>query len=142
MRIRRQLFLLLRIIRDFIHGMYAFHFIGPCVTVFGSARLPRQSAEYQMACRVGMALGGRGFTVMTGGGPGLMEAASRGARQAEANRLPAGSGWLRNKTAISTSTARWHSDISLFVRSCCCAIHVHWSCCPGAWEHWTNSLKC
>lgn len=82
MRIKRQLFLLLRIIRDFIHGMYAFHFIGPCVTVFGSARLPRQSAEYQMACRVGMALGGRGFTVMTGGGPGLMEAASRGARQA------------------------------------------------------------
>jgi hypothetical protein len=82
MRIKRQLFLLLRIIGDFIHGMYAFHFVGPCVTVFGSARLPRQSAEYQAACRVGMALGGHGFTVMTGGGPGLMEAASRGARQA------------------------------------------------------------
>ncbi|HWF05206.1 MAG TPA: TIGR00730 family Rossman fold protein [Candidatus Angelobacter sp.] len=82
MGIKRQLFLLLRIIWDFIHGMYAFHHIGPCVTVFGSARLSRESAEYQAACRVGMALGGNGLTVMTGGGPGLMEAASRGARQA------------------------------------------------------------
>jgi uncharacterized protein (TIGR00730 family) len=79
---KRQLVLLVRIIWDFINGMYAFHLIEPCVTVFGSARLTRQSAEYQAACRVGMALGENGFTVMTGGGPGLMEAASRGARQA------------------------------------------------------------
>jgi uncharacterized protein (TIGR00730 family) len=79
---KRQLVLLLRIIWDFISGMYAFHLIEPCVTVFGSARLTRQSLEYQAACKVGRALGENGFTVMTGGGPGLMEAASRGARQA------------------------------------------------------------
>jgi uncharacterized protein (TIGR00730 family) len=81
-RIKRQLILLARILWDFIHGMYAFHLVDPWVTVFGSARLTRQSAEYQAACKVGRALGENGFTVMTGGGPGLMEAASRGARQA------------------------------------------------------------
>ena len=82
LRIKRQLVLLVRIIWDFIHGMYVFHMVDPCVTVFGSARLTRQSAAYQAACKVGAALGENGFTVMTGGGPGLMEAASRGAREA------------------------------------------------------------
>lgn len=82
LRIKRQLFLLVRIVWDFIHGMYALHLVDPCVTVFGSARLTRQTAEYQAACCVGKALGENGFTVMTGGGPGLMEAASRGAREA------------------------------------------------------------
>jgi uncharacterized protein (TIGR00730 family) len=82
LRIKRQLVLLVRIIWDFIHGMYVFHMVDPCVTVFGSARLTRQSTAYQAACKVGAALGENGFTVMTGGGPGLMEAASRGAREA------------------------------------------------------------
>jgi uncharacterized protein (TIGR00730 family) len=62
--------------------MYVFHMVDPCVTVFGSARLTRERTEYQAACKVGAALGQNGFTVMTGGGPGLMEAASRGAREA------------------------------------------------------------
>ncbi len=80
--IKRQLVLLVRIIWDFIHGMYVFHMVDPCVTVFGSARLTRESAAYQAAHKVGTALGQNGFTIMTGGGPGLMEAASRGAREA------------------------------------------------------------
>lgn len=74
--------LLIRVIWDFVQGMYAFHYIGPCVTVFGSARLTQDGPEYQMAHTVGMALGANGFTVMSGGGPGLMEAASRGAQEA------------------------------------------------------------
>jgi uncharacterized protein (TIGR00730 family) len=81
-RIKRQLVLLMRVIWDFINGMYAFHLVEPCVTVFGSARLTPQSSAYAAAHKVGMALGGNGFTVMTGGGPGLMEAASRGTREA------------------------------------------------------------
>src|ERR1700724_3501161 len=81
-RIKRQLVLLMRVIWDFINGMYAFHLVEPCVTVFGSARLTPQSLAYTAAHKVGMALGGNGFTVMTGGGPGLMEAASRGTREA------------------------------------------------------------
>lgn len=69
---------------DFIQGMYVFHLIDPCVTVFGSARLIEESPAYAIACKVGRALGENGFTVMTGGGPGLMEAANRGARESGA----------------------------------------------------------
>ena len=82
--IKRQLVLLMRVVWDFIQGMYAFHLVGPCITVFGSARLTRQSAIYAEAYKVGMALGKNHYTVMTGGGPGLMEAASRGARESGA----------------------------------------------------------
>lgn len=83
-RVKRQFILLIRIIKDFVHGMYVFHLVGPCITVFGSARLTEESSAYSVAHNVGAALGKNGFTVMTGGGPGLMEAASRGARESGA----------------------------------------------------------
>lgn len=67
---------------EFIRGFRALHFVGPCVTVFGSARVPEGAPEYEMAREVGQRLARAGFTVMTGGGPGLMEAANRGAREA------------------------------------------------------------
>jgi uncharacterized protein (TIGR00730 family) len=76
---------LLRVFRiawEFIRGFRALHFIGPCVTVFGSARSVEGSPDYELAREVGRALVERGFTVMTGGGPGVMEGASRGAREA------------------------------------------------------------
>jgi uncharacterized protein (TIGR00730 family) len=56
------------------------HFIGPCVTVFGSARFKEGHPYYDVAREVGRRLAEAGFTVMTGGGPGLMEAANRGAK--------------------------------------------------------------
>lgn len=65
--------------RDFVAGFRALHFVGPCVTVFGSARVPEAHPYYELAREVGRGLGRMGFTVMTGGGPGLMEAANRGA---------------------------------------------------------------
>jgi uncharacterized protein (TIGR00730 family) len=78
----QELRLLLRAVRDFIRGFRALHFVGPCVTVFGSARFDEHHRYYAMARDVGGALVGLGFTVMTGGGPGVMEAANRGAREA------------------------------------------------------------
>jgi uncharacterized protein (TIGR00730 family) len=72
----------IRIFFEFIKGFRRFHFLGPCVTVFGSARFGDGHEYYAMARRVGQALARRGFTVMTGGGPGLMEAANRGAKDA------------------------------------------------------------
>ena len=72
----------LRIFVEFIRGFRALHFVGPCVTVFGSARVADQHRYYEMARRVGARLARDGFTVMTGGGPGIMEAANRGAREA------------------------------------------------------------
>jgi uncharacterized protein (TIGR00730 family) len=71
-----------RILRDFIRGFRALHFVGPCVTVFGSARATPSDRAYALAREIGGRLAGLGLTVMTGGGPGLMEAANRGAREA------------------------------------------------------------
>ena len=67
---------------EFIRGFRKLHFVGPCVTVFGSARFKEGDAYYTLTREVGKRLAEVGFTVMTGGGPGLMEAANRGARDA------------------------------------------------------------
>lgn len=71
----------LRVVRDFLRGFRVLHFVGPCVTVFGSARVKAESPNYQLARQMGAALARLGFTVMTGGGPGIMEAANRGAKE-------------------------------------------------------------
>ena len=78
----RELVWALRIFVEFIRGFRVLHFVGPCVTVFGSARFPETHRYYEMARRVGALLARDGFTVMTGGGPGIMEAANRGAKEA------------------------------------------------------------
>jgi uncharacterized protein (TIGR00730 family) len=70
----------LGIAREFIRGFRTLHFVGPCVTVFGSARFPESHPYYQLAREVGARVATLGFTVMTGGGPGIMEAANRGAK--------------------------------------------------------------
>ncbi|MFN5949306.1 MAG: TIGR00730 family Rossman fold protein, partial [Pirellulaceae bacterium] len=67
---------------EMISGFRSLHFIGPCVTVFGSARFPETHPYYDFARQMGRALARSGFTVMTGGGPGIMEAANRGAKDA------------------------------------------------------------
>jgi uncharacterized protein (TIGR00730 family) len=77
----------IRVSRDFIRGIRGLHFVGPCVTVFGSARFPEDHRYYAMARDVGQRLGRAGFTVMTGGGPGIMEAANRGARDVGARSV-------------------------------------------------------
>jgi uncharacterized protein (TIGR00730 family) len=66
---------------DFLRGFRVLHFVGPCVTVFGSARIKADTPEYQLAREMGAGIARLGFTVMTGAGPGLMEAANRGAKE-------------------------------------------------------------
>jgi len=69
----------LSVMRQFIKGFRKLHFIGPCITVFGSARF-KEDDEYYIKARVmGERIHKMGFNVMTGGGPGIMEAANRGA---------------------------------------------------------------
>lgn len=70
------------VFREMLRGFRVLHFVGPCVTVFGSARFGEDHPYYDLARRTGAALARAGFTVMTGGGPGVMEAANRGARDA------------------------------------------------------------
>jgi uncharacterized protein (TIGR00730 family) len=72
----------LRILVECIRGFRALHFVGPCVTVFGSARFDSTHPYYELGREIGGRLAETGLTVMTGGGPGLMEAANRGAREA------------------------------------------------------------
>src|SRR5580704_4502119 len=71
-----------RIFRELIYGFRALHFGGPCITVFGSARFPREHPYYELTRELGARIALAQFTVMTGGGPGLMEAANRGAKEA------------------------------------------------------------
>src|SRR5438552_10274611 len=73
-----ELVTLFKLVLDFLRGFRVLHFVGPCVTVFGSARIPEESPHYQLARRMGAAIAEIGFTVLTGGGPGIMEAANRG----------------------------------------------------------------
>ena len=67
---------------EFLRGFESFDFDGPCVTVFGSSRFDEDHEFYGLARETGAALAKAGYAVMTGGGPGLMEAANRGAREA------------------------------------------------------------
>jgi uncharacterized protein (TIGR00730 family) len=78
---RQELFFTIRVMIEFIKGFRALHFVGPCVSVFGSARFTESHSYYQFAREVGNRLAQLGFTVMTGGGPGIMEAANRGAKE-------------------------------------------------------------
>jgi hypothetical protein len=71
-----------RIFFEFIRGFRALHTLGPCVTVFGSARFRESHPYYALGREMGSRLARAGFTVMTGGGPGIMEAANRGAKEA------------------------------------------------------------
>jgi uncharacterized protein (TIGR00730 family) len=65
---------------EFIKGFRALHFVGPCVTVFGSARFKEDHPYYKQTRELSGEIAKLGFTIMTGGGPGIMEAANRGAK--------------------------------------------------------------
>ena len=70
-----------RIMSEFVEGFETMSRIGPAVSVFGSARTPRSDPMYAKALRLSQMLAERGFAIVTGGGPGIMEAANRGAHE-------------------------------------------------------------
>ena len=84
---RSEFRLALRVFTELIRGFRALHFVGPCVTVFGSARFKEDHPYYALAREIGRGLAELGFTVVTGGGPGIMEAANRGAREARGRSI-------------------------------------------------------
>jgi uncharacterized protein (TIGR00730 family) len=69
------------VLLDFIRGLRALHFVGPCVTIFGSARFKDGHPYYEKAEEIAGRIAQLGFTIMTGGGPGIMEAANKGAKE-------------------------------------------------------------
>ena len=78
----QELWFVIRVMSEFVKGFRTLHFVGPCVTVFGSARFDENHPYYSLARHLGNKLAKLGLTVMTGGGPGVMEAANRGAKEA------------------------------------------------------------
>lgn len=68
-----------KIMAEFVDGFEKLAKIGPCVSIFGSARTPEDHKYYQMAVEIAALLATRGYGVISGGGPGIMEAANRGA---------------------------------------------------------------
>ncbi|HEU4935594.1 MAG TPA: TIGR00730 family Rossman fold protein [Vicinamibacterales bacterium] len=111
----RELLLLLRAVVDFLRGFRVLHFIGPCVTVFGSARFGRDDSYYALGRRLGQRLADIGFTVMTGGGPGLMEAVNRGAREAGGRSVGCNI-VLRQEQQPNAYLDRWVTCRYFFVR--------------------------
>jgi len=72
----------LEVLFQFIKGFRNLHFVGPCITIFGSARFSKDDVFYQTTETLATQLGKLGFAIMTGGGPGIMEAANKGAKNA------------------------------------------------------------
>lgn len=77
----REFIFSLKVMFEFIRGFRVLHFVGPCVAVFGSARFREDNPYYKDARKISEGLADLGFTVITGGGPGIMEAANRGAKE-------------------------------------------------------------
>jgi len=75
----KELMFTFRVQINFIRAFRKLHFLGPCVTIFGSARFTPESEHYKNAEKIGAEISKLGFTIMTGGGPGIMEAANKGA---------------------------------------------------------------
>ena len=71
----------LQVFLEFIKGFRALHFVGPCVTIFGSARFKDGHPFYEKTEELSAKIAKLGFTIMTGGGPGIMEAANKGAKE-------------------------------------------------------------
>ena len=72
-----------RIVSEFVDGFETMTNLGPSVSIFGSARLPPDNPYYSMAVEVAKHISRKGFAIITGGGPGIMEAANKGAQEAK-----------------------------------------------------------
>ena len=76
-----------KIMSEFVEGFETMAKIGPCVSIFGSARTTKDSSYYHLAEEIAFKLTQNGYGVITGGGPGIMEAATKERKEAKENRL-------------------------------------------------------
>lgn len=86
----KEMWRIFRIISEFVEALDELRGIRPAVTVFGSARTPRTSRWYGLTVELGRALAGKGYTILTGGGPGIMEAANKGAKRGQGRSVGLG----------------------------------------------------
>ncbi|OGL40767.1 MAG: Rossman fold protein, TIGR00730 family [Candidatus Schekmanbacteria bacterium RIFCSPHIGHO2_02_FULL_38_11] len=81
------IWMIFKIMGEFVEGFEHFKDIGPAVSIFGSARLKKNNKYYRLAQKVSEALSKEGFSVITGGGPGIMEASNLGARKGKGKSI-------------------------------------------------------
>lgn len=106
---------LAKLLLEFIRGFRVLHFVGPCVTFFGSARFGESHPYYSDSRHIARRIAQLGFTVMTGGGPGLMEAANRGAKDVGGRSVGCNI-VLPHEQAPNLYLDRWVSIRYFFVR--------------------------
>src|ERR1043166_2041489 len=94
-------------LRDFLRGFRALHFVGPCVTVFGSARFPEGHAYYALGRDVGRRLVALGFTLLTGGGPGVPGGRRTAARARRGNGRSAATSRSTPSNARTPTSTGW-----------------------------------
>lgn len=73
---------LFKIMSEFVNGYEKLSSIGPCISIFGSARTPSNHPNYKLAVEIAKAVSESGYGIISGGGPGIMEAANKGAQEA------------------------------------------------------------
>ena len=108
----------LRILSEFVDGFDALAEVGPAVTVFGSARVAEGSPIYEQAREIGRSLARDGWAVITGGGPGVMEAANRGCQEAGGLSIGCNIELPHEQSVNATSTWRSSSATSSPARRC------------------------
>lgn len=81
---------LFKIMSEFVNGFDALASVGPCVSIFGSTRVSEDSEHYKFAFEISSKIASKGFSIITGGGPGTMEAANRGAQSVKAHSIGIG----------------------------------------------------
>lgn len=82
LNVQQDVWRVFRIMSEFVEGFSTLSKLGPCVSIFGSARVKPNTPYYRLAKSVAKEFGKAGYGVISGGGPGVMEAANRGAREA------------------------------------------------------------
>jgi uncharacterized protein (TIGR00730 family) len=120
-----------RIMSEFVEGFETMSNVGPAASVFGSARTPRHDPYYAAARRLGRMLARHGITVITGGGPGIMEAANRGAREGGGRSVGLNISLPHEQTANSYADLRidfryFFARLVMFVKYACAFV-----CFPG-----------
>jgi uncharacterized protein (TIGR00730 family) len=103
------------VFKQFIRATRTLHFIGPCITVFGSARFKEGHKYYEAAREFGKRIAEIGFTTMTGGGPGIMEAANRGAFESGGHSVGCNI-YLPNEQKHNPYMHKWYTFKHFFVR--------------------------
>lgn len=106
---------LFKVMKQFLYGFRKLHFLGPCITVFGSARFHEDHPYYNVARQLGFEMARLGFAVITGGGPGIMEAANRGAQEAGGRSIGCNIK-LPNEQRPNSFLDRWITLDYFFVR--------------------------